>query len=69
MRILQRAHVVGAHAHDLRREGQAVARLIQRQNIAADKKLRLIFARLNKMRMDGETLITLASFPVKTPRS
>ncbi len=36
-----------------------IARLIQRQNIAADK-LRLIFARLNKMRMDGETLITLA---------
>ena len=59
--VRQRAHVVGAHAHHLRGEGQAVARLIQRQHIAADK-LGLILARLNEMRLYGITLVAAAVF-------
>ena len=49
------------HAHHLRGEGQAVARLIQRQHIAADK-LGLILARLNEMRLYGITLVAAAVF-------
>ena len=61
VRVFQRAHVVGTHAHHLRGEGQAVARLIQRQHIAADK-LSLILARLNKVRVNGIALIAAAVF-------
>ena len=59
MRVLQRADVVGTHAHDLRCKGQAVARLIQRQHIAAHE-FRLVFARLDEMGMDGVALIAPA---------
>ena len=61
VRVFQRAHVVGTHAHHLRGEGQAVARLIQRQHIAADK-LSLILARLNEVRVNGIALIAAAVF-------
>ena len=59
MRVLQRAHVVRAHAHHLGGEGQAVALLVERQHVLAHQ-LRLAFAGVHEVRLDRIALVATA---------
>ena len=57
--LLLGAHGLFAHSHDFRAEGQYIAFLIQRTDIAL-YQLALVLAHLDKMRLHGLALIALS---------